>query len=381
MTEATEASRGRRRAARVAGLAAAVTGLLLGVGGAATTPGAAERPPRLRAEAALLVDLVSGEVLFSKNAESPLAPASLTKLMTLYLACEDVAAGRVSLEDEVPVSPRAARTPSSRVPLRKGERLPLGKLLEAVAVISANDASVAVAEYLAGTEEEFVARMNRRAAELGLTETHFSNAHGLPSPDQRSTAWDVAALALRLFEGYPLALDLLARKSFHHRNITRNRYLGLLGDNSGIEGVKTAWTREAGFSLVATARKDDRRLLVVVLKARNRYQRELAARTLLGYGFERAARANADAATLASPPPLLPAAPPPRVDPADRAPAPTTENETAFQPPGGPRRVAGQLSPPLTPVPLRMPREGAPRRPEVLPLSRPPRSPPPPRWP
>jgi len=119
----------------VAGLAAAVTALLLGVGGAATTPGAAERPPRLRAEAALLVDLVSGEVLFSKNAEIPLAPASLTKLMTIYLALEDVAAGRVRLEDEVSVSVQAARTPSSRVPLRAGERVPLGKLLEAMAVI------------------------------------------------------------------------------------------------------------------------------------------------------------------------------------------------------------------------------------------------------
>ena len=310
MAEATEARRGRRRRACVVGLAAAVTALLLGVGGAATTPGAAERPPRLRAEAALVLDLVSGEVLFSKNAEISLPPASLTKLMTLYLALEDVAAGRVSLEDEVQVSSRAARTPSSRVPLRKGELLPLGKLLEAVAVISANDASVVVAEYLAGTEEEFVARMNQRAADLGLTETHFSNAHGLPSRDQRSTAWDMAALALRLFEDYPLALDLLARKSFHHRNITRNRYLGLLSDNSGIEGVKTAWTREAGFSLIATARKEDRRLMVVVLKARNRYQRELATRALLRYGFARATQANADAALHASPRPEEPPASP-----------------------------------------------------------------------
>ncbi len=310
MGEVSEAGQGRRRAARVAGLAAAVTGLLLGGGGAAAGPGPVERPPSLRAEAALLVDLVSGEVLFSKNAENSLAPASLTKLMTLYLAFEDVAEGRVSLEDEVPVSPRAARTPSSRVPLRKGERLPLEKLLEAVAVISANDASVAVAEYLEGTEEEFVARMNRRASELGLTETHFSNAHGLPSPNQRSSAWDMAALALRLFEDYPLSLDLLARKSFHHRRITRIRSLGLLNDNFGVEAVKTAWTREAGFSLVATARKDDRRLMVVVLKARNRVQRELAARALLRYGFARAARANPDGAMQASPHPELPAAPP-----------------------------------------------------------------------
>jgi len=221
-----------------------------------------------------------------------------------------VAEGRVSLEDEVEVSGRAARTPSSRVPLRKGERVPLWKLLEAMAVISANDASVAVAEYLGGTEGEFVARMNRRAAELGLTETHFTNPHGLPSPDQRSSAWDVAALALRLFEDYPLSLDLLARTSFRHRKITRVRSLGLLNDNSGVEGVKTAWTREAGFSLVATARKDDRRLMVVVLKARNRYQREVAARDLLRYGFARAARPNGDTVTPASPPPSLPAAPP-----------------------------------------------------------------------
>jgi len=306
--EVSEAAQGRRRAARVAGLAAA-TAVLLGVAGEAASPGPAERVPRLRAEAAILLDLVSGEVLFSRNAETSLAPASLTKLMTLYLAFEDVAEGRVSLEDEVEVSARAARTPSSRVPLRRGERVRLWKLLEAMAVISANDASVAVAEYLGGTEGEFVARMNRRAADLGLTETHFTNPHGLPSPDQRSSAWDLAALALRLFEDYPLSLDLLARTSFRHRNIRRVRSLGLLNDNSGVEGVKTAWTREAGFSLVATARKDDRRLMVVVLKARNRYQREVATRDLLRYGFARAARPSLDAATPASPPPSLPAAP------------------------------------------------------------------------
>lgn len=309
MGEVSEGAQGRRRAARVAGLAA-VTAVLLGVAGEAASPGPAERAPRLRAEAAILLDLVSGEVLFSRNAEHSLAPASLTKLMTLYLAFEDVAEGRVGLEDEVEVSARAARTPSSRVPLRTGERVRLWKLLEAMAVISANDASVAVAEYLGGTEGEFVARMNRRAADLGLTETHFTNPHGLPSLDQRSSAWDVAALALRLFEDYPLSLDLLARTSFRHRNIRRVRSLGLLNDNSGVEGVKTAWTREAGFSLVATARKDGRHLMVVVLKARNRYQREAAARDLLRYGFARAARPKGDPATPASPPLSLPAAPP-----------------------------------------------------------------------
>ncbi|MBI3002082.1 MAG: D-alanyl-D-alanine carboxypeptidase [candidate division NC10 bacterium] len=304
MSEASEPARGRRRAAWTAGLAAAVTGLLLGAAVAAAPPVSPESAVRLRAEAALLVDLVSGEVLFSKNAEAPLAPASLTKLMTIYLALEDVAEGRVGLDDEVTVSVRAARTRSSRVPLRAGERVPLGKLLAALAVISANDASVAVAEYLEGTEEAFVARMNRRAADLGLTETHFSNAHGLPSPTQRSSAADMAALALRLFDDYPLALDFLSRRTFHHRNMTRMRSLGGIERAYAIECLKTAWTRDAGFSLVATARQEDRHLLLVVLKARNRYQRELAARTLLRYGFARAARPDPNgAATAAAPPP------------------------------------------------------------------------------
>lgn len=304
MSESSGPVPGRRRAARTAGLAAAVTGLLLGAAVAAAPSASPENAVRLRAEAALLVDLVSGEVLFSKNAEAPLAPASLTKLMTIYLALEDVAEGRVGLDDEVTVSVRAARTRSSRVPLRAGERLSLGKLLEALAVVSANDAGVAVAEYLEGTEEAFVARMNQRAMDLGLTETHFSNAHGLPSPTQRSSAADMAALALRLFEDYPLALDFLSRRTFHHRNMTRIRSLGGIEQVYAIECLKTAWTRDAGFSLVATARQEDRHLLVVVLKARNRYQRELAARTLLRYGFARAARPDANgAATAASPPP------------------------------------------------------------------------------
>ena len=160
------------------------------------------RPPVLSAESVLLVD-TQGKVVFAKRPGDSHAPASLVKLMTLYLACEALDAGRAQWEEPVIISNRVVLTPRYRMGLRTGEAVPLRTLLEGVAIASANDAAAAVAEHLGGTEEAFVAAMNAKAEELGLTHTHYANPHGLPDPNQRSTAEDLAKLILRLLDDYP----------------------------------------------------------------------------------------------------------------------------------------------------------------------------------
>src|SRR5258707_4104285 len=173
---------------------------------AATAPSARAaaggRPPALTAEAVLLLD-PEGKILFAKNPEEERAPASLVKLMTLYLAFEDIEAGKADLDELVTVSRYAALTPRSRMGLRAGEAVPLHVLLEGVAIASANDAATALAERLGGDESSFVERMNAKAREFGLAGTRFANAHGLPDPSQHSNARDLATRTTRLLHDHP----------------------------------------------------------------------------------------------------------------------------------------------------------------------------------
>src|SRR3989442_1121829 len=176
----------------------------------------AGRGPNFSAEAVLLVD-PDGRVLYAKNADNERAPASLVKLMTLYLACEDLDAGRADVDETVTVSRHAATVGRYRMGLRTGEEVPLHVLLEGVAIASANDAASALAERLAGDEPAFVARMNDKARELGLTGTRFTNPHGLPDPIQRSNARDLATLTRRLIHDYPMSRPLLGGQTFVYR--------------------------------------------------------------------------------------------------------------------------------------------------------------------
>jgi D-alanyl-D-alanine carboxypeptidase (penicillin-binding protein 5/6) len=242
------------------------------------------RAPALSAEAVLLLD-ERGGVLYAKNAAEDRAPASLVKLMTLYLAFEELEAGGVRLDDPVTVSRQAAETPRFRMGLRAGERVPLVTLLDGIAIASANDAATALAEHLAGSEEGFVARMNGRAAELGLGATRFANPHGLPDPLQRTTAQDMARLMLRLMEDHPAARALLGGRAFVYRGRVHSRRIPLFEEPGGVQALKTGFTNEAGYNLAVMAWRAGHRFLLVVLGAQSRPLSFRDARRLLEYGF------------------------------------------------------------------------------------------------
>lgn len=264
----------------------AISVLVLALTLLAAAPAAAQngRMPPLSAEAALLLD-PRGEVLFAKNAAGDHAPASLVKLMTIYLACEGIEAKRLGWDDPVVVSARAAQTPRFRMGLKAGETVPFRTLLEAVAIVSANDAATAVAEHVAGSEEEFVALMNAKAEALGLRGTRFANAHGLPDPAQRSTAQDLARLTDLLIQGHPASRALLGGASFVHRGRVHTRNIPLFNDPGGVQALKTGYTREAGYNLAVTASRDGERFLLIVLGSQTRNASFRDARLLLHYGF------------------------------------------------------------------------------------------------
>ena len=243
-----------------------------------------DRPMRLSAESALLL-APNGTVLFAKNPSEDHAPASLTKLMTLYLACEDLEAGRAQWDGMVTISRRAAETPRYRMGLRTGEDVPFRTLLEGVAIASANDAATAVAEHLGGTEEAFVERMNAKATELGLRSTHFANAHGLPDPNQRTTAQDMARLIGHLVQDYPSSRPLLGGASFVYRGRVHSRRIPLFQDPGGVQALKTGFTREAGYNLAIAAWREGQRFLLIVLGAQTRSLSFRDAKQLLRYGF------------------------------------------------------------------------------------------------
>lgn len=242
-------------------------------------------PPPVTAEAVVLLDLANGEVLYAKNAKEDRAPASLVKLMTLYLAYEDLRAGRVAREDPVTVSVAVAHTARFRLGLRAGEVVLFETLLGAVAVMSANDAAAAVAEHLAGSEEAFVVRMNTTGERLGLGSTVFANPHGLPDPRQRTTARDMALLAERLFADFPESLELLGDRHFVWRGRLHRRRIPLFWDPGGVTALKTGYTLEAGYNIAVAAGKAGHRLLCVVLGADSRGRSFVDARRLLKFGF------------------------------------------------------------------------------------------------
>ena len=242
------------------------------------------RPPALSAEAVLLLD-TQGRVVFAKNAAESHAPASLVKLMTLYLACEALEAGRAQWEEPVVVSHRVVLTPRYRMGLRTGESVPLRTLLEGVAIASANDAAAAVAEHLGGTEEAFVAAMNAKAEELGLTHTRYANPHGLPDPAQRSTAEDLARLTQRLLDDYPSSRPLLGGATFVYRGRVYSRRIPLFQDPGGVQALKTGFTREAGYNLAISAWKSEQHFVLIVLGSQTRSLSFRDAKTVLRYGF------------------------------------------------------------------------------------------------
>jgi D-alanyl-D-alanine carboxypeptidase len=242
------------------------------------------RPLALNAEAALLLD-AQGNVLYAKNASEDHAPASLVKLMTLYLACEAIESDRAQWDEPVVISERVAQTPRYRMGLRAGDSVPLRVLLEGVAIASANDAAAAVAEHIGGSEEAFVAQMNAKARELGLLNTHFANPHGLPDPSGYSTAEDLAKLIGRVIEDFPVSRALLGGVTFVYRGRVYSRNIPLFHDPGGVQALKTGFTRAAGYNLAVAAWRENERFVLIVLGAQSRSLSFRDARALLSYGF------------------------------------------------------------------------------------------------
>lgn len=242
------------------------------------------RTPAFTAEAVLLLD-PEGKVIFEKNSENDRPPASLVKLMTLYVACEELEAGRADLEELVTVSLHAATTARYRMGLRAGEHVPLRVLLEGVAIASANDAATALAERLGGDEASFVERMNAKGKELGLSSTRFANPHGLPDPAQKTTARDMAQLTARLLHDYPMSRPLLGGQTFVYRGRVYTRHIPLFNDPGGVQALKTGFTQEAGYNLAVAAWRGGQQFLMIVLGARTRALSFLDAKRLLHYGF------------------------------------------------------------------------------------------------
>ena len=239
----------------------------------------------LDAQAWLLVDHHSGSVLTEHRADQPLPPASLTKLMTAYLVFERLRAGSLQLTDPVRVSAAAAAAPASRLYLRAGESVTIEELLKAMIVRSANDATMALAEHVGGSEAAFVALMNERARAWGMVRTHFVNATGLDRPGHISTARDMSRTTSALIRDFPDYYSWFALKQYAYHQARQYNSNALLWRDDSVDGVKTGHTRGAGFCLVASAKRDDMRLIATVMGARDDGSRLNAAQRLLDYGF------------------------------------------------------------------------------------------------
>jgi D-alanyl-D-alanine carboxypeptidase (penicillin-binding protein 5/6) len=242
-------------------------------------------PPQLAAKAWLLMDADSGNVLVEQNADERLPPASLTKLMTAYIATLEINRGQIGEKDLVNISEKAWRTGGSRMFVQVNTQVSMSDLLHGIIIQSGNDASVAVAEHIAGSEDAFADLMNSTAQRLGMANSHFMNATGLPHPEHHSSARDMALLARAIIREDPAHYAIYAQKEFLWNNIKQpNRNLLLWRDKT-VDGLKTGHTEEAGYCLVASAVRDGQRLIAVVFGTSSEQARAAETQKLLTYGF------------------------------------------------------------------------------------------------
>ncbi|MDH4608193.1 D-alanyl-D-alanine carboxypeptidase family protein [Pseudomonas sp. BN102] len=242
-------------------------------------------PPQLAAKAYVLMDAQSGQVLVENNGDQRLPPASLTKLMTAYIATLEIRKGQVGESDPVTISEHAWRTGGSRMFVQVNTQVTMSDLLHGIIIQSGNDASVAVAEHIAGSEDAFADMMNTTAEKLGMTNSHFMNATGLPDPEHYSSAHDMARLARGIIYEDPAHYAIYSQKEFFWNNIKQpNRNLLLWRDKT-VDGLKTGHTDEAGYCLVASAVRDNMRLIAVVFGTNSEQARAAETQKLLTYGF------------------------------------------------------------------------------------------------
>ena len=241
--------------------------------------------PQIAASSYILMDPLSGRIIMEENSHERLPPASLTKMMTAYIVERELDEGRISLSDMVPISVNAWRTEGSRTFVKEGTEVSVENLLKGVIIQSGNDASVALAEYIAGSEGAFVDIMNQQAQILGMNESSFANATGLPAPDHFSTAYDLALLAKAIINDYPENYPLYAQKHFTYNNIRQPNRNSLLWRDDSVDGLKTGHTEEAGYCLVASAKRNDTRLIAVVMGTDSTSSRAQEVQKRLNYGF------------------------------------------------------------------------------------------------
>ena len=239
----------------------------------------------VNARSAILLDMENGRVLFEQNADHLIAPASITKLLTLYLVFEAIELGQSSLSDKVEVSRRAASTGGSRMGLRARTFVTVEELIKGIAVVSGNDACVAVAEHISGNVERFVKRMNAKARDLGMNNSHFMTPNGLPANGQVTTARDIARLSAAYIRRFPEALAIHSMQSYTYGRRSHHNANRLLGKCPGVDGLKTGFVCASGYNISATARRNHTRIIVVVMGARNPQIRCSEAERLIEAGF------------------------------------------------------------------------------------------------
>ena len=263
-----------------------LAGVLFVMGiGVQAAPAIIPAPPQLAAEGYLLIDAATGTPLVEFNADQRLPPASLTKIMTSYVAAKEIERGIITLDDEVGVSIKAWRMEGSRMFIQEGTKVRLEDILRGIIVQSGNDASVALAEHVAGSEEGFADLMNQYAQQLGMTNTNFVNATGLPDENHYTTANDLARLTVALINQFPEQYKIYSEKYFTYSEIRQPNRNRLLMRDSSVDGVKTGHTEAAGYCLVASAVRGEMRLLSVLMGASSQEGRAAESQKLLTYGF------------------------------------------------------------------------------------------------
>lgn len=245
----------------------------------------APAPPIIGAKSYLVIDSTTGTELASLDPDTPLAPASLTKIMTTYVVFHALQQGQIQLEDEVTISEKAWRTEGSRMFVEVGTRVSIEDLLLGMIVQSGNDASVALAEHIAGTESVFAELMNQYATKLGMHASHFINATGLPANGHTTTARDLATLARAMISEFPEYYAWHAIKEYTFNDIKQSNRNSLLWRDASVDGIKTGHTDDAGYCLVSSAKRDDMRVIAVVMGTSSTKARTDGSQALLNYGF------------------------------------------------------------------------------------------------
>jgi D-alanyl-D-alanine carboxypeptidase (penicillin-binding protein 5/6) len=260
---------------------------------AATTPQAAVNPLQCDSQSALLMDALTGEVLYEQNPRLKIPPASFVKVLTLYLAFDAIRAGQLKTDTLVTVSEKAWRTQGSKMFIKVGSQVKVEDLLKGIAVASGNDACVALAEHMAGSEDVFVTKMNEKAKALGMNDSQFKNPDGMPADGQETTSLDMAILAKRYIDDHPEALAIHSMTEYEYGGIRQGNRNTLLTKNIGVDGLKTGHIEESGYHLLATAKRENQRMIAVVMGCDKMRKRAPEAQKLLEYGFKNFATVEA----------------------------------------------------------------------------------------